>query len=556
MSTKTKVIFLTILFLAAALRIWKAGVVPPSPDWDEASLGYNAYSILSTGRDEYGSFLPVILRSFDDYKPALYAYLDIPFVAVFGLTVVAVRLPSIIFGVLTVAATFFLVRQLVGTAVKIFHKEYTRDVFALTASLLLAISPWHIQFSRIAFESNVGLALNIFAFLFFLKSFKKPLFLTLASFCASLSFHVYQSEKVFIPLLFTALLFIFRKEFLKTPKKWIIAAFLVAFVVLLPMFTTLVMNKDSFLRAKGVSVFSNITELLKRNTQKLQEDAHSGDVIGMVLDNRRIVYAKTIISGYISHFDLNWLFITGDLSRHHAPFMGLLYLVELPFLLLGIYIFMFGNISSKSKNALLAYFLFAPIPASVTSGVPHAVRTLNFLPIFQIFTALGLLGGYTYIQRFNRSIQYALISLTLTLFMFNFLYYINQYFTQLNYFTSRDWQYGYKETVDYITPLMNKYDRVLVSNAPPLDQSYMFFLFYTRYNPKQYQEQGGTVSGGFKEDHKGFFKFRFQPINWENRVKNGKILYVGRPEDFPGSAHTLKTVYYLDGSPAIKIVDE
>ena len=72
---------LFIFLLAGLLRLWGIGAVPVSLDWDEAALGYNAYSIYHTGRDEYGKFLPVILKSFDDYKPALYAYTIIPFIA-------------------------------------------------------------------------------------------------------------------------------------------------------------------------------------------------------------------------------------------------------------------------------------------------------------------------------------------------------------------------------------------------------------------------------------------------------------------------------------------
>ena len=136
-----KLIFLAIVILAGALRFWQLGRVPISPDWDEAALGYNAYSILKTGRDEYGTKFPLVLRSFDDYKPPLYAYLAIPSVAVLGLNSWSVRLPSAIFGVLAVIGTYFLVKEL-------FPK--TKPLPLLSAALL-AISPWHLQFSRIAF---------------------------------------------------------------------------------------------------------------------------------------------------------------------------------------------------------------------------------------------------------------------------------------------------------------------------------------------------------------------------------------------------------------------
>src|SRR3989344_1501138 len=94
MKKLSKLLFVSIILIAFVLRFWQLGNVPPSPDWDEVSLGYNALSIMQTGKDEYGQSLPVILRSFDDYKPALYTYLVIPFIKVFGLTTLAVRLPS------------------------------------------------------------------------------------------------------------------------------------------------------------------------------------------------------------------------------------------------------------------------------------------------------------------------------------------------------------------------------------------------------------------------------------------------------------------------------
>src|SRR6266705_1449855 len=164
-------ILIGIIMLAAILRFWQLGHVPVSPDWDEVALGYDAYSIIHTGRDEFGKFLPVVLRSFDDYKPALYTYLTIPFVYVFGLSVFAVRVPSAIFGVLAVLATYFLAKEL-----------FRNHSIALIAALLMAISPWSLQFSRVGFEANVGDALNVFAALFFVKALKRPWLFILSAF--------------------------------------------------------------------------------------------------------------------------------------------------------------------------------------------------------------------------------------------------------------------------------------------------------------------------------------------------------------------------------------
>ena len=161
-----KLLFFSIIFIASILRLWQLGVVPPSPDWDEAALGYNAYSVLKTGRDEYGTWFPLSLRSYDDYKPPLYMYLTVPSVALFGLETWAVRLPSAIAGILAVIGTYYFVKEL-----------FRKDAIAYVCALLLAISPWHIQFSRIAFESNAGLSLNILWVLFFIKGLKRYWFL-------------------------------------------------------------------------------------------------------------------------------------------------------------------------------------------------------------------------------------------------------------------------------------------------------------------------------------------------------------------------------------------
>ncbi len=83
----------------------------------------------------------------------------------------------------------------------------------------------------------------------------------------------------------------------------------------------------------------------------------------------------------------------------------------------------------------------------------------------------------------------------------------------------------------------------------------MFFLYYLKVDPRYYQSLGGTVSGGFAEDQNAFLKYHFRPIKWESEEKENTILYVGRPNDFPTGGNVLKTIYFLNGEPAIKLVE-
>src|SRR3989304_8783311 len=136
-----KVLLAVIVFLAFFLRFYKVTRVPPSLNWDEASIGYNAYSILKTGRDEWGEFLPLHFKSYGEYKVPGQIYASIPGIAVFGLNELGVRITPVIYGTLTVLMLYFLAKALMA-----------KEAPALIASLLLAISPWHIQLTRASFE--------------------------------------------------------------------------------------------------------------------------------------------------------------------------------------------------------------------------------------------------------------------------------------------------------------------------------------------------------------------------------------------------------------------
>src|SRR3989344_8507534 len=135
-----------IILLAFILRFYKLETNPPGLYWDEVSLGYNAYSILKTAKDEHGKFLPVTnFAAFGDYKPPGYIYFSVPSVGVFGLNEFAIRFPSALAGTLAVLVTYFLTQKL-----------FSKRKIALLASFFLAISPWNIHFSRVAFESNLA----------------------------------------------------------------------------------------------------------------------------------------------------------------------------------------------------------------------------------------------------------------------------------------------------------------------------------------------------------------------------------------------------------------
>lgn len=553
------IILLVIMLLGAGLRLWQLGSVPPSPNWDEVALAYDAHSLFHTGRDEFGNFMPAVLRSFDDYKPAVYAYLAIPAVEVFGLTSFAIRLPSAVMGIVAILAIYFLVKELFSFWEKKKKNSYiAAEPYALLSAFLLAIAPWHVQFSQIAFESNVALTFNLLAALFFIKGLNKPWMLLLSAFFAGANLSVYQSARVFTPLLVLSLIIIFRKQLFSLPKKYIVTSVIIGLLTILPMFTYFVTNENALVRVRATSIFSNQTQILERIAVRLLRDKEQNDYVGMVLDNRRIAYVNTIAGGYLYHFDPNWLFIKGDINRHHSPRMGLLYLILLPFLLIGVYKLLFSDFPRKAKYVIFSWLLIAPIPASITFEVPHAVRTLNLLPPLLILSAIGLISSTVFLRNYRirhiKNVKYIFYIFFAALAVGNFLYFINQYYVQQNYFYAQDWQYGYKQAVAEIQKEENKYKKIVVSDRQPLDKSYMFFLFYLKYPPQEYQKIGATSSGSFEFTHY-FGKYVFRPFKWEEEKNNRNVLYVGSPKDFPGQVKSKKIIHYPDGTKAILIVD-
>ncbi len=528
---KTLIFLFLILVIAAGFRFYQLGSVPPSPDWDEAALGYNAYSILKTGRDEYGNFLPLSIRSFDDYKPPLYVYLTVPSVAFFGLSVWSTRFPSAVMGLVAVLGTYFLVKELLKN-----------NAQALLSALLLAISPWSVQFSRIAFEANTGVTLNIWAVTAFLAGLKKRVFLPVSAVLFALGFYAYHSERIFLPLLLIILAVVYRNQlFVKKHRMSLIVSIILGILVAAPLIPV-VFNRTALLRLRGTSSFTDQTGLLSRDITKLEQDQRAGDRIGQLLDNRRIVFVKTVAAGYLSHFSPKWLFLTGDNQRHHAPDMGLLYLWELPFLMYGIYrVLKYGK--GQVSAVLIGWLLIAPVAASPTTGLPHAVRTLVFLPVFQIFTAVGL--AHVLVRR------KFLMSLYGICIVFNLFYYCDMYFVQMNPEVSEYWQYGYKDAVAFTEKVKTKYQKIVVSTT--LEQSYMFFLFYTKYDPAKYLAAGGTQSGSFEEAKNHFDNYEFRKIDWPRERRDGTILYVGDPKDMPHG--NVRNFTFLDGKPAIEMAD-
>lgn len=464
----------TITVLATVLRFYQVTTNPPGLYLDEISYGYNAYSILKTAKDEYGNFLPTVFRSYGDFKPPIYGYLLVPSIAIFGLSEFAVRFPSALAGTLTVLLIYLLVNKLLK-----------QEKASLLASFFLAISPWHLQFSRAGFESNVMLFFLVQATTMLVYANARLIFLVISAISFGLAFNTYHGARIWIPFFFSTLFLMYRGKILK--KKSSLLLFLTIFVFFTIPF---ILNISEYtIRAREVSILGH------------------KDIVNVFVNN------------YLSHFSPNFLFFSGDtIGRHSVLGLGELFVVQLPFLIIGLIV-----LARKSVNfkLILAWLIISPFPAAIAQPTPHALRSIPSAPVLQIITALGLVTFFSAIISSKiKAISIFTISVVLA---YNVATYIHLYYTHYPKEKAVDWSAGLKEMVFYVEGVKDKYDKVYVTQNYGIP--YIYFLFYTKYSPSQYQQEGGSSEG--------FSKYVFYKDDWKGQAGSHLIItdYGGHPRN-------------------------
>ena len=136
---------LLIIGIAAGLRFWQLGELPPGLYSDEAFNGLDALEILN-GKH-------ALFFAKNNGREPFYIYMSALAVRVFGRTALAVRLPAALLGTLTVFPTY------------LFSKAWFGRRTGLLTALLWATTVWPIHLSRVGFRS-IGLPFFTAIFLY------------------------------------------------------------------------------------------------------------------------------------------------------------------------------------------------------------------------------------------------------------------------------------------------------------------------------------------------------------------------------------------------------
>ncbi len=540
---KTYILLGSIFLLALILRVYMLSQFPVGFHIDEASLGYNGYSLLLSGKDENNNEFPLYIDMFGDNRPSGYHYLTIIPVKLFGLSEFSTRLPAAVFGAISIFAMYSLSSVI-----------FRSKKISLLSSLFIAIAPWHVVLSRASGEAVVALFFILAGFAFILHSLQKKSekFLIIGTISIISSFFFYHTPRVFVPMLYVSMLFFLRSQWGKKKNvKYVVYLILSCVITLFTTAALVFLVSGGTGRFAQVNIFGHPETKLVMNEQIQEDGIEKKPLIETrIVHNKIINYSLTFASNYLEYFSGSFLFTKGGLPIWYlVPGMGLVYIVLLPFIILGI-VYSIASDQHLYKVPLV-WMIVAPITAAITvDDIPNINRAIVLFPMLELFAAFGI---SIFITRYYKSKTFLLVIVIALCIFFNFFYFIHQYFTHTS--QHRTWyrNNGFKEMLTIVKKEYDQYDKILVTKSA--GGIYPLILFYMKYDPIIYQSEGSPKG----PDYGGFGKFYFVPqacptIDKDNRFPaDKKILYINKGDCSDDPVVRFTDIYREDGTRAFRM---
>jgi hypothetical protein len=525
-SNKIKILLclVVLVIFSFAIRIYKVDTAPSGINADEASWGYNAYSILKTGKDEHDVLYPLIFKAFGDQKLPAYTYSLVPSIKVFGLNNFAIRFPAVIIGTLISVIIFFFLMQF-GFSIGL----------SFIGAFIAATSPWQIILSRVfGYDSNLGLLFFtlgvLFSFLAYKKdkllypsyaglsrlksgskqlrgsytranSFASGIYIVLACIAFGLTWYSYIAYRLITPIMLLSFIVIYlrSKKFLSYKGIILLIGFLI--VVLPLIFSTF--SGQGTARLNQIGSTPSLGIVLEINESR----TFCGQALPRLLCyanfNKALSYSKIYLTRYINTLSPDYLFLSGDKDSEfvNVDNFGLFPFILLPFYLLGL-IYLWTRIAgrklAKNELFLIIGLLITPLPALLVD-VPQKVRLSALLP----FLLIVILYGISYVgdnlkKLINKKIYYsgliAFLIISNIIFMINFLT-VHIYKNEIVYGT-------------YIPKLMKylkQQDKKTQIYIQSIAEAIEFYAFINKVDPSIYQhlvnlEKPNEIGYAFAKD--------------------------------------------------------
>jgi len=517
---KIIILLFSILCLAFFLRLFYLTRIPIALHGDELGVGYNAYSLLSSGFDEKSRLLPISLRA--DSTP-IFFYATLPSILFFGLSELATRLPSVLAGIITLLIFFLFVKELLHmcSIKKPNIARATSTKIALIALLLLCISPWHVQISRIVHDASYGLLFQLIGTVFFLKAIriKKTRNFVISIVFFAISAYGYHSTKLSTPLLFFALCVLFKNHlFLRRRILFGSIAFL---LMIAPMAIDFISKPLAQTRFGGINIFIRTADTSLLNS----------------------ILPLKIGINYFAQLNPVYLFLDTSKNRYfNVSHIGLVYIIQILFLLLGIY---FLRKQYTLLKFLFIWFAIAILPGALTSGPPNAGRVLMMLPIIEFVSAAGIY--FFTIQFYRMNTKIISICFTILLILPGFYFFLYQYFIKSPEQFSKEWQYEARNAIQKTLSIEKNFDRIIITDE--IKQAYIYVLFYGKKDSlwlKNAPKKRNLILG-----YDAIDKYQFRNLNWENDIKLKNALILTSNINLANQKNKLSNIIYENGEYSI-----
>jgi hypothetical protein len=559
-------IVIIALAVGIGLRVVGLANVPPALSQDEACEGYDAYSVLLTGRDHHGNFLPLAMQGFDDYRMPLFQYSLVPLVAAFGLKPAVVRLGAALWGSVDLVALTALAGLMMGWP------------GAAAAALFGALSPWHLTFSRHGQEFTVASAtitLGMLCFFLWLRRRRDLWLMTSAAFFG-LSLYSYATTKAFLPLLLALLIVLYRSELKTVRLKVLAGAAAILMCLALPQVVLLMLHPiEMQAEFQHLSLFRIIAAC---------QGCQPGETApaGHAFSNQLIGFGAS----WLSYFTPSFLFIVGDRGDHwtmiHPPGFGQLLPEQAPLILLAL-----GAMLSAPRRRiallLAGWLIVAALPAALTIplGVsypeasalptPHVMFNYAVLPTpptpslllahpdsrhdalamvpWILFSALGFVLLLEWTSRWP-VVSASAAGLIFVSTIFHGAQFARYYFSDFPTVAAPYLQYGIEQALGAVDKLDDGHEPIVITAR--INQPYIYVLFFEHYPPADFQLGPVRRASGLFGQVFAFGRYVFaKPHSVYPWITHGIFVYAGQ-DNLPKAADF--TIRYPDGTVAYNIV--
>lgn len=475
-------ILASILLLAAILRLVFLGDIPQGVTHDELGYIYNAYSIAETGKNVFGETLPLFTWLNTGGFPFLPVpiYLSAPFFWLFPVSAFAGRLPAALLGIADVFLIYYIVRSL-----------FQKKTLAFVSALFLAISPWHLHFSRSAYDPNFALffyLLGIALFLFEVKEKRLPVLSVLALFLALFSYR--GMNPIFPPLV---LLLVWYGVSVGKVTRAQLGVFTIGIVAITCIFGAVVYQSGS--RYTAEAQFYKDPKIQQEIDTQIRE-AQGPLFIRRLFLNKPMYAIGKFRENYIRAYSPEFLFLYTEPSKIYSIWSrGRIFFIDFPLIIAGIlYLF---RVHKKAAILVTAFLLIGGLPGMV-GGFPYSARNFFLAAVFPVLSAAGIL--WLVEQKFLKKAKVLVIAAVVAAYVFVFGNYLFDYYARFAYYGSEAWVKSLKDVSKIIIDNRDSYRTIVVSPASFGD--FMQYAFYTKEHPSLVQTSWEKRSGSFGESYR------------------------------------------------------